>query len=178
MALNLFPSPRSLTFFPMTPQKRRKRWGGPQTFYTLGVTSVGEDSKGVENFQKKGTRCRRKGKRPWLGECMWALCVKMPVCVSLSPNLVWVCMSFLFYHKETYVMLIIIVILDYNHMAAILGVWKPSVLTKKILVYPSPCGWVIIRNVLNQMKTPVFPVVLLRKQGVTHSLTIFLTLPH
>ena len=37
-------------------------------------------------------------------------------------------------------MLIIIVILDYNHMAAILGVWKPSVLTKKILVYPSPCG--------------------------------------
>lgn len=41
-----------LPFFPMTSEMRRK--GGPRKWATLGRTSVGEDIKGVEIFQKRG----------------------------------------------------------------------------------------------------------------------------
>lgn len=43
-----------LPFFPMTSEMRRKGGEGPRKWDTLGRTSVGEDIKGVEIFQKRG----------------------------------------------------------------------------------------------------------------------------
>lgn len=82
-----------LPFFPVTPEKRSKRWGGPKKFCTLGRACVGEDVKCVETFQKRASPVQKKGGEALEGWVCRALSVKLPIGVSFSPNPVWVCMS-------------------------------------------------------------------------------------